>query len=289
LAFVEELQRRCSASDENGNAKEAVSQSSPDLVVLSDKGDMTKETMYPFLEIPFELRVLEVVLESVCSHLERLTSELEAAAHPALDALTSKVTTHNLERVRRIKNRMVRLNTRVETIHELLEKLLDDDDDMKDINLTAKQQELERNTSLQRNSLKGGQPPVSPFQGAESEDDDADVQEVEMVLETYFMHIDNTYNKLQTLTEYIDDTEDYINIELDNQRNQLIRIELVITAATLAVAVVGSIAGIFGMNLNNRHEDSYNMFLVVTIVSVVGSMLIFGAIIAYCRYKKLLG
>jgi len=33
------------------------------------------------------------------------------------------------------------------------------------------------------------------------------VQEVEMVLETYFMHIDNTYNKLQTLTEYIDDTE----------------------------------------------------------------------------------
>ena len=68
-------------------------------------------------------------------------------------------------------------------------------------------QELERNTSLQRNSLKGGQPPGSPFQGAESEDDDADVQEVEMVLETYFMHIDNTYNKLQTLTEYIDDTE----------------------------------------------------------------------------------
>ncbi len=34
---------------------------------------------------------------------------------------------------------MVRLNTRVETIHELLEKLLDDDSDMKDINLTAKQ------------------------------------------------------------------------------------------------------------------------------------------------------
>ncbi len=28
-----------------------------------------------------------------------------------------------------------------------------------------------------------------------------------MVLETYFMHIDNTFNKLQTLCEYIDDTE----------------------------------------------------------------------------------
>lgn len=55
------------------------------------------------------------------------------------DAAPAQVSTHNLERVRRIKNRMVRLNTRVETIHELLEKLLDDDDDMKDLNLTAKQ------------------------------------------------------------------------------------------------------------------------------------------------------
>ena len=65
---------------------------------------------------------------------------------------------------------------------------------------------MKRTLSLQRNSLQAGQPPSSPF-GAEPEDDDADVQEVEMVLETYFMHIDNTYNKLQTLTEYIDDTE----------------------------------------------------------------------------------
>lgn len=65
LAFVEELQRRCSAEDQGSDTKDAVSQSSPDLVVLSDQGDMTKETMYPLLEIPFELRVLEVVLESV--------------------------------------------------------------------------------------------------------------------------------------------------------------------------------------------------------------------------------
>lgn len=33
---------------------------------------------------------------------------------------------------------MVRLKTRGETIREVLEKYLDDDDDMKDMNLTAK-------------------------------------------------------------------------------------------------------------------------------------------------------
>ena len=35
----------------------------------------------------------------------------------------------------------------------------------------------------------------------------ADVQKVEMLLETYSMHIYNTYNKLQVLKEYVDDTE----------------------------------------------------------------------------------
>jgi len=43
-----------------------------------------------------------------------------------------------------------------------------------------------------------------------------------------------------------------------------LQIELVLTAATFAVAIIGSIAGIFGMNLNNGHEDSHALFLVVS-------------------------
>lgn len=55
-------------------------------------------------------------IPQIASYLNRLTSDLEAAAYPALDALTSRVTSHNLERVRRIKSRLVRLTTRVENV-----------------------------------------------------------------------------------------------------------------------------------------------------------------------------
>jgi len=68
-----------------------------------------------------------------------LVTDLESAAYPALDSLISRVNASNLERVRRVKNRMVRLNTRVETIRAVLEKYLDNDDDMEDLNLTGKQ------------------------------------------------------------------------------------------------------------------------------------------------------
>ena len=35
----------------------------------------------------------------------------------------------------------------------------------------------------------------------------ADVQKVEMLLETYSLHIYSTYSKLQLLKEYVEDTE----------------------------------------------------------------------------------
>jgi magnesium transporter len=49
-----------------------------------------------------------------------------------------QVTRRNLEQLRAIKTRMVRLFTKVETIRELLERLLNDDDDMRDMNLSAR-------------------------------------------------------------------------------------------------------------------------------------------------------
>lgn len=42
-------------------------------------------------ESPFEFRALEVALEAICSFLAARTTELETAAYPALDELTSKV------------------------------------------------------------------------------------------------------------------------------------------------------------------------------------------------------
>ena len=51
--------------------------------------------------------------------------------------------------------------------------------------------------SLERKSHKGvGQ-----------DDDDADMQQVEMLLEAYFIQMDNTFNRLETMNEYISDTE----------------------------------------------------------------------------------
>lgn len=82
--------------------------------------------------------------------------------------------------------------------------------------------------------------------------------------------------------------QDYINIELDSHRNQLIQLELLLTTGMFALAIITVIAGIFGMNLANNLTDSFTAFLVVTIGSCVAAVIVFVAIVMFCRYKKLM-
>ena len=84
-------------------------------------------------------------------------------------------------------------------------------------------------------ALQQGQPDP----GDESESHEA----VENLLESYFMQIDSAYDRLDAIGEYIEDTEEYINIELDSSRNRLLRLEIVLTAGTFGIAMFGLVAG----------------------------------------------
>ena len=42
-----------------------------------------------------------------------------------------------------------------------------------------------------------------------------------------------------------------------------LQLELLLTAATLCIAIVGVVSGLFGMNLTNTHETSYSAFIIV--------------------------
>jgi len=249
-------------------------------------------------ESPFEFRALEVALEAICSFLAARTTELETAAYPALDELTSSISSRNLDRVRKLKSAMTRLTARVQKVRDELEQLLDDDDDMADLYLSRK---LDGSSSPVSGSGAPNWFPASPTIAskisrasrasiATARGDENDVEELEMLLEAYFMQIDGTLNKLTTLREYIDDTEDYINIQLDNHRNQLIQLELFLSSATVCLSIYSLIAGIFGMNIPYTWNTGHGyMFKWVVGGSGVFCAILFVVIIAFARYKGLIG
>ncbi|CAJ1932831.1 unnamed protein product [Sphenostylis stenocarpa] len=275
-------------------------------------------------ESPFEFRALEVALEAICSFLAARTTELEMAAYPALDELTSKISSRNLDRVRKLKSAMTRLTGRVQKVRDELEQLLDDDDDMADLYLSRKAGLASPVSGSGAANWFSASPTIGSKISRESRAslatvrfDENDVEELELLLEGYFSEIDHTLNKLTTLREYIDDTEDYINIQvssyqftenmywylfnntkfwsfsilqLDNHRNQLIQLELFLSSGTVSLAFYSLVAAIFGMNMpytwNEKHDY---MFKWVVIVSGVFSVLMFVMIVVYARKKGLVG
>ncbi|OAY28043.1 magnesium transporter MRS2-I isoform X2 [Manihot esculenta] len=248
-------------------------------------------------ESPFEFRALEVALEAICSYLAARTAELESAAYPALDELTSKISSRNLDRVRKLKSAMTRLTARVQKVRDELEQLLDDDDDMADLYLSRKMAGaspvsgsgganwFSASPTIGSKISKASRASVATVRG-----DENDVEELEMLIEAYFMQIDSTLNKLTTLREYIDDTEDYINIQLDNHRNQLIQLELFLSSGTVCTSFYSLVTGMFGVNIpytwNHNHGYMFKWVVMAT-GAICATFLIL--VMSYARSKGLVG
>ncbi|XP_042409423.1 magnesium transporter MRS2-I-like isoform X3 [Zingiber officinale] len=243
---------------------------------------------------PFEFRALEVALEAICHWLDARTKELEASAYPILDELTCKISSVNLDKVRRLKSTTTRLTASVQKVRDEIEQLLEDDNDMANLYLSRKMAtespRLDDSQTVNSPFLISKSPKISKASVATNQGSDYNVEELEMLLEAYFIQIDSTLNKLNTLREYVDDTEDYINLQHDNHRNQLIQLELFLSACTVSLTFYSLVGGIFGMNIpfswNDNHEYIFNW--VVTIGGLI-SALILVTVLAFARFKGLIG
>ncbi|CAN4124596.1 unnamed protein product [Withania somnifera] len=247
---------------------------------------------------PFEFRALELALELTCFSLDAQVKELELEVYPVLDELATSINTLNLERVRRLKGQLLGLTQRVQKVCDEIEHLMDDDGDMADMYLTEKKQRKEdylNSDSYDQADIFGRtrgtarSAPVSPVSSATGvqklqrafsnlssskhgsilaySNGQENIDQLEMLLETYFVVIDGALNKLSSLKEYIDDTEDLINIKLGNVQNQLIQFELLLTAATFVATIFAMVTAVFGMNLKTTvfdDPDGFNWTLIIT-------------------------
>ncbi|KAK9813533.1 hypothetical protein WJX73_005543 [Symbiochloris irregularis] len=128
------------------------------------------------------------------------------------------------------------------------------------------------------------------FPGNFAEDESESVEAVENLLESYFMQIDTVYDRLTNIGEYVQDTEEFVNIELDSARNRLIRLEIVLTAGTFALAIFSLVGGVLGENLilPSSITQTVRDFFLVNLGTLGFCLLVFIAIMAYIRFRRLM-
>ncbi|XP_058191789.1 magnesium transporter MRS2-F-like isoform X1 [Rhododendron vialii] len=290
--FVSDLEHKlCYLDNSNlrSNGNEGTDQKSMEdsPAFLSKNGGTSKV-------LPFEFRVLEICLKFVCKCLESEASTLEQEAYPALDELSVSVSTLNLQRVRIIKSRLVALSARVQKVRDELEHLLDDDMDMAEMYLTDKHNKQHAEEPEPKDDTEDD----SDEDGGSSRSSSADlsgqkpkVEELEMLLEAYFAQLEGALSKLSTMREYVDDTEDYINIILDEKQNQLLRIGVVMSTAIMLLNIGIVIAGIYGMNIRIPLFD-YGVpmqFNMTTFGVIAGIVVSFSVAVLSIKKKGLLG
>ncbi|KAH7845245.1 hypothetical protein Vadar_009694 [Vaccinium darrowii] len=252
--------------------------------------------------LPFEFRAFEICMEFVCKSLESETSTLEEEAYPTLDRLSAKISTNNLKHVRIIKGRLVALTGRVQKVRNEFEHILDDDMDMAQMYLTDKLATLQSEGLVLEDEINGDA-------DAFLLDDDIDenmsnksstvfasdlkpnVEELEMLVGAYLVEIGGILNKLSTLKEYVHNTEDYINIVLDDKQNQLLRMGLIIATASFIITL-GSV-GMDSLNMNIGislfDSGTYSQFYQVFGGCVVSSVFLYIVAILMLKLLGVLG
>ncbi|XP_059656341.1 magnesium transporter MRS2-F-like [Cornus florida] len=115
------------------------------------------------------------------------------------------------------------------------------------------------------------------------------IEELEMLLEAYFAQIDGISQKLYNMTEYVDDTEDFINIMLDDKQNQLLQMGVMLSTANMILNAGIVVVGLFGMNITIELFDAKPIkFWETTFGTVGGCVCLYLIAMGWGKKKNLL-
>eukprot|EP00798_Chlamydomonas_sp_ICE-L_P011460 gene11460-34171_t len=103
---------------------------------------------------PFEMEVLEGALLEAIGQLDAEMTAVTQRVQSLLANLPRDINPVNLEELRRVKSVLVELETKADTVRKILEELMDDDDELRELNLSSRPRREERRRQRERKKLE---------------------------------------------------------------------------------------------------------------------------------------
>lgn len=214
--------------------------------------------------LPFEFRALEAILQHKVNTLQAQLNDVEPVILDTLESLVDpKILSADRSKLHVLlqnSKSLSELETDIKVFKESLLKILDEDELMEELCLT-----------------KWTDPRV--FEESSLGIDHA--EEMELLLENYYMQAEELGNKTRELKGLIDDSESVIFINLDSHRNVMMRLNLQLTMGSFSLSLFGLIGVAFGMNLTSCFEEDPRVFWLVTGFMFLGSGLIWRRLLSF--------
>ncbi|KAJ8333636.1 hypothetical protein SKAU_G00416440 [Synaphobranchus kaupii] len=214
--------------------------------------------------LPFEFRAIEAILQHRVNTLEARLNEVQPQILDTLESLVDpkllSADRSKLHILLQNSKSLSELETDIKVFKESLLKILDEEELVDELCLT-----------------KWTDPQV--FEESSLGIDHA--EEMELLLENYYMQAEDLGNKTRELKCLIDDSESVIFINLDSHRNVMMRLNLQLTMGTFSVSLFGLMGVAFGMNLESSFEEDPRVFWLVTGFMFLGSGLIWRRLLSF--------
>lgn len=214
--------------------------------------------------LPFEFRALEAILQHRVNTLHARLNEVEPAILDILESLVDpKILSADRSKLHVLlqnSKSLSELETDIKVFKDSLLKILDEDEIIEELCLTK----WTDPRVLEESSL-----------GIDH------AEEMELLLENYYMQAEELGNTARELKGLIDDSESVIFINLDSHRNVMMRLNLQLTMGTFSLSLFGLIGVAFGMNLQSSYEEDPRVFWLVTGFMFLGSGLIWRRLLSF--------
>lgn len=222
---------------------------------------------------PFECRALEGILNHICTHYYKKSSLLTPLVGNMLHELgqlrINQFKNDVLHRVLMMKNTMSEFEIETTLNRNCIYEVLQNDTDMEMMMLTRNVELKDLQSVETDEDIESDQNPstvsIHEFQGH---------QEIELILENYVSQFVDISQEAYSLRKRIEATQGIIELQLDSHRNEMLKMNLMISMSALSLAFSTAVTGIFGMNLVNHLESHPTMFFYVvglTTLVVVGT------------------
>ncbi|GAB4819983.1 hypothetical protein N2152v2_007029 [Parachlorella kessleri] len=136
----QESRREGGARDRNGRGRGTSSY---------DEFDNQEDRIFPF-----ELELVEGALIVATGKLEQELVAVTRRVSSMLQKLPREITPVNLEELRRVKQALVELESKAENLRDLLEELMDDEDEIRELNLSSRPKREEKRKQRERERLE---------------------------------------------------------------------------------------------------------------------------------------
>ena len=112
-----------------------------------------------------------------------------------------------------------------------------------------------------------------------------ETDDLESILENVVEQLEDTSNRIDELDENIDDTQEILILKLSSRRNKIIQTDLILTSMTAVLAFLAVVTGVFGMNVLNKVETRFDIFLWILgglcLLSIIS-----GIVLRHCMKKQ---